>query len=202
MDVIEAMETCGAVRRFKTDPVPAELLERVVRAATRAPSPGNSQGWHFVVVRDRGLKERIGAVVAPRMQALRASLAPPAGAPVSRMVVDAVHLVESLADVPALILVCGAPVYPPQSPMERFVWSALYPATQNLLLAARALGLGTTLTTFHMVAEDELHEILGIPENVRFAALIPIGWPEQPFRPVKRKPLAGVLHWDRWSSGA
>lgn len=202
MDVIEAMETCGASRRLKTDPVPRELLERVVYAATRAPSPGNSQGWHFIVVQDRGVKEQIQAVVAPRMQALRAALPPPERDFERRMVTDAMHLVETLADVPALILVCGAPCYPPQAPMEQFVWSALYPATQNLLLAAHSLGLGTTLTTFQMVADAELHEIVGIPRDVRIGTLIPIGWPERPLRPVKRKPLTDVLHWNKWGGGS
>ena len=198
MDVIEAMETCGAKRRLKSDPVPDELLERVVYAATRAPSPGNSQGWDFLVVRDRGVKEEISALLAPRMKVLRAALPPPRHAAEQRMADDAEHLIRSLADAPALIFVCGAPCYPAQAPMEQFVWSALYPAAQNLILAARALGLGTTLTTFHMFNEDGLRQLLGIPAEVRFGALIPIGWPEQPFRPVRRKPLAQVLHWERW----
>jgi nitroreductase len=74
----------------------------------------------------------------------------------------------------------------------------VYPATQNLLVAARALGLGTTLTTFHMTAEAEVREVLGIPAEVQIGAMIPVGWPAVPFGPVRRKPVSAVIHRDRW----
>ena len=83
--------------------------------------------------------------------------------------------------------------------MEQFVWSALYPAAQNLIVAARALGLGTTFTTFHMLIESELRELLGIPNEVRFGVMIPIGWRRDEFDKVKRKSIAKVIHWDKWS---
>jgi nitroreductase len=199
MDVIEAMETCSAVRELKPDPVAQELLERVIYAATRAPSPGNSQGWDFIVVRDRGLKEKIRDLIATRFESMRAAMPAPTKESQRRMVASALHLVQSLAEVPALIFVCGPVCYPPNAPVEQFVWSALYPAAQNILVAARSLDLGTTFTTFHMFAETEIRELLSIPSEVKFAALIPIGWPERGFTKVKRKPLDKVVHWDKWS---
>jgi nitroreductase len=200
MDVIEIMETCNAVRYLKPDPVPGELLERVIYAATRAPSPGNSQGWDFVVVRDRALKQKIGELIGPGFQSLMATMPAPKTPVERRMRDSAAHLVSSLSDAPAIIFVCGAPSYPPSAPSELLVWSALYPATQNLLVAARSLGLGTTMTTFHMLAENQIRELLGIPSAVKFAAMVPIGWPARPFAKVTRKPIAKVIHWEKWSA--
>jgi nitroreductase len=115
------------------------------------------------------------------------------------MIAGAVHLAETLNEVPAIIFVCGPVAYPPNAPMEQLVWSALYPAAQNLIVAARSLGLGTTFTTFHMLMESELRELLGIPKEIKFGVMIPIGWPQNDFVKVKRKPISKVIHWDKWS---
>jgi nitroreductase len=194
MDVIEAMETCSAARYLKPDPVPQDLIERVIYAATRASSPGNSQEWDFIVVRNPEAKKKIGDLLAPRFKAMRAGVT--TGRVTSRMIDGATHLAETLNEVPAIIFVCGPVAYPPNAPVEQFVWSALYPAAQNLIVAARSLGLGTTFTTFHMFMESEL---LGIPREIKFGVMIPIGWPQNDFVKVKRKPISKVIHWDKWS---
>src|SRR6202035_2619218 len=159
MDVIEAMETCSAARYLKPDPLPLDLIERVIYAATRASSPDNSQEWDFIVVRNPEAKQKIRDLLAPRFKAMRE------GQVTSRMIDGAMHLAETLNEVPAIIFVCGPVAYPPNAPMEQFVWSALYPAAQNLIVAARSLGLGTTFTTFHMFMESELRDLLGIPKE-------------------------------------
>ena len=197
MDVIETMETCSAARYLKPDPVPQELIERVIYAATRASSPGNSQEWDFIVVRNADAKQKIRDLLAPRFNAMRAGAQ--TGRVTSRMIDGATHLAETLNEVPAIIFVCGPVAYPPNAPLEQFVWSALYPAAQNLIVAARSLGLGTTFTTFHMFMENELRELLGIPEGIKFGVMIPIGWPQNDFVKVKRKPVSKVIHWDKWS---
>jgi nitroreductase len=197
MDVIEAMETCSAARYLKPDPVTQELLERVIYAATRASSPGNSQEWDFVVVRDSETKRAIRDMLVPRFKAMGVGVSATGQAP-NRMIAGAMHLAETLGEVPAIIFVCGPVAYPPNAPMEQFVWSALYPAAQNLIVAARSVGLGTTFTTFHMFMEKELRSLLGIPEEIKFGVMIPIGWPQNDFVKVKRKPIAKVIHWDRW----
>src|SRR5215831_10333941 len=108
MDVIEAMETCGAARYLKPDPVPQDLIERVIYAATRASSPGNSQAWDFVVVRDPQTKKKIRDLIAPRFQAMRAAAPAPAGGQVTnKMLAGATHLADTLHEVPAIIFVCG-----------------------------------------------------------------------------------------------
>lgn len=198
MEVLEAMGTARAIRRFTSEPVSDALLERLIWAATRAPSPGNSQGWEFIVVTDNVVKAQLGELIGARMRNVRASMPPAAHASERLMLEGAVHLATHLHEAPAIVFVCGAPVYPPQAPQLSFVWSALYPAAQNLVLAARALGLGTTFTTFHMTAEAEVRSVLGVPDEVQLAAMIPIGWPAVPFGPVRRRPVAEVLHRNHW----
>lgn len=198
MDVIAAMETCRAMRYLKPDPVPPEMIERLIYAATRAPSPGNSQGWDFVVVTAADVKAKIRDLIAAPMRQMRAAMPPPPNAVEARMLTGAVHLADSLATVPVLIFVCGAPCYPPQAPTEQFVWSALYPAAQNILVAARSMGLGSTLTTFHGIGGDALRDLLRVPKDVRIAAMIPLGWPAKAFGPVSRKPVKDVIHYDHW----
>jgi nitroreductase len=201
MDVIEAMETCRAMRYLKRDPVPDELVERVLYAATRASNPGNSQGWAFVVVRDEETKARIhDAVIESLGFELDESAAAQTGADpmAARVARGAFHLLRNLRFAPVIIIVGARCIYPPQNPMKAFLPSSIYPAAQNLIVAARALGLGTTFTTFCMQAEPQIREILGIPEDVHLGSLIPLGWPERRFGPVTRKPLGEVVHYDRW----
>jgi len=199
MDVFEAMETCRAIRYLRPDPVPEELVEKVIYGATRASSPGNSQGWDFVVVTDRDVKQRLSAAIAPVVAMNAAALeSPDVSAGEKRMVRGAMHLANELADVPVVIVCCARKVYPPANPMDLFVWSAVYPAAQNLIVAARALGLGTTFTTFHSVAEDAFREILGIPSEVFIGATVALGYPDRPFGPVKRRPVSDVIHREHW----
>jgi nitroreductase len=199
VDVFEAMETCRAIRFLKPDPVPEELIEKLVWAGTRAPSPGNSQGWDFVVVTDPAKKQAIGdavaAVMAPRVEAMRSA---PGTATEQRMLAGAAHLATSLSAAPVLLFVCGPVIYPPERPQESFTWSAVYPAAQNVILAARALGLGATFTTFHGVAEPIIRTTLGIPDHVKIGVMIPLGWPDQPFGPLTRLPIDRFLHRDGW----
>lgn len=198
MDVFEAMDTARAIRYLKPDPVDRELIEKLIWAATRASSPGNSQGWDFVVVTDPGRKARIGGAIAEAVSGAIRDPGPDAERSVRLMMRGAKALAEGLATAPVLVLVCGRMVYPPGSADERSVWSACYPAAQNLIVAARALGLGATFTTFQRRAEDVVRETLGIPDEVRMAALIPVGWPDRPHGPVNRKPIEEVIHWDDW----
>ena len=197
MEALEALETARAMRYLKPDPVPEELLRKLVWAATRASSPGNSQGWEFVVVRERATKERLGAAVRERMgRGLRAM--PTDDDVARRMLTGAGHLLEHFADVPAWIVICGRKIYPPQAPSEAMVWSTVYPAGQNLIVAARALGLGATFTTFHMAAEKAFRETLGIPPELYLGVSVAVGYPARKHGPVKRKPVEEVTHWERW----
>lgn len=194
--LFEAMRTQRAIRYFKPDPVPRDVLERLLEAATKAPSGTNRQMWHFVIVQDAELRgkladvyRRAGRNALPRLQWLQDAN--------PRILRSATHLIERLDDAPALLLACiehdGA--------TNLTTGSSIYPAVQNILLAARGLGLGSVLTTFHKQYEDEVREMLGIPDNVETAALLPIGYPADGagYGPTRRKPLDEVAHWDEWN---
>jgi nitroreductase len=197
MDVFEAMSTCRAMRYLQPDPVGDDLIEQVVTAATWAPSPGNSQGRDFVVVTDADKKQVIGQAIERVMADRVAAMDRPDRT--HRLMLDGTgHLVGTLTSCPVLIFVCGKAVYPSGSPRESFVWSSIYPAAQNLIVAARALGLGTVFTTFQGAAEPVVRDTLGIPDDVHIGCMIPMGWPDRRFGPVKRLPYEQVVHRDGW----
>jgi nitroreductase len=199
MDVFEAMETCRAMRRLKPDPVPRDLLEKLVHYATMAPSAGNSQQWRFLVVTDAEDKAFFGSVVRNSME----SRLPPESTENTRAARAGRafrHLVLHFDQVPAIIFPCVENAYPPGDPNPLFMWSTIYPATQNLLLAARALGLGTAMTTFHILDEAAVKKHFDIPDSTHIGATIPVGYPEGRFGPVRRRPVSDVIHWDRWSA--
>lgn len=198
MDTLEAMETCLAMRYFKQDQVPRADLEKLIYAATRASNPGNSQGWEFIIVTDRALKEAIApsiaAGMAPAFKQKPNNLDPVQ----ERMYAGAKHLVEQFAAVPAWIVGAARKIYPPHDPQDHFMYSTIYPAAQNLVVAARSMGLGTAFTTFHLVAEPVLRELLKVPDDVHLCVCIAVGYPERKFSKVKRRPVESVTHWNGW----
>jgi nitroreductase len=195
--VIEAMETCRAMRYYKPDPVPDDLIETVLYAATRASSANNTQPWEFVVVRDAGQRARIAGAWERTRQAMGSMSLP--DDPVSARTVRGVrNLLGTLAQVPVIVFVCVRNTYPAQKPDEAFMWSAAFAASQNLIVAARSFGLGALFSTLHRMGEAEIRETLGLPDDVHLATTIPLGWPERPFGALTRKPLAEVVHRDRW----
>jgi nitroreductase len=224
--IMDVLRTMRAMRRLKPNPVPRELLEQLVEAATWAPSGGNQQRYSYVVVTDRAQMARLGVLwrdvqskyltVAERLDA--EAFADPAAAPL----LDAIrYQAEHFDETPAVIAACYARAPAPHDPRlfadliravgPRFLRrlassraatvvgaSSSYPGAQNLLLAARALGLAANITAWHFMAENEFKQVLGVPKHVTIYALIPVGWPEGRFGPVRRRPVADVLHWDRW----
>ena len=197
MDVFEAMSTCRAIRHFKPDPVPVELIDKILWAATRAPSPGNTQGWDFVVVDDAAKKTRIAGAIRLVMTDRVAAMDRPNKS--TRLMLDGTaKMISTLEFAPVLIFVAGPVIFPAGAPREQYTWSALYPAAQNILLAARALGLGTTFTTLHGVAEPTIRDVLNVPTHIKLAAMIPVGWPDANFGPVTRRPVTDVVHRNGW----
>lgn len=193
--LFEAIHTQRAIRYFKPDPVPRELLDKILEAASKAPSGTNRQMWHFVIVQDAELRRKLadfyrraGRTALPNLQWL-ADVNP-------RILRSATHLVEHMDDAPVLLLAC----IEHGGSTNLTTGSSIYPAVQNMLLAARGLGLASALTTFHKQYEDEVKALLGIPDNVETAALLPIGYPAEGARygPTRRKPLDEVTHWDGW----
>ena len=215
----EAMYSARAMRWLKPDPVAPELIKRILEAAIQAPNAGNRQSWLFMVVRDVEQRRRIGAIyhrvslwVLQRYQH-QTRPAYQSQAEYDRMMSGGVHLYEHMGDAPVLLIPClriNLVELPAEIPAdvrsamrEAFPWTAgasIYPAAQNIVLACRALGLGTVLTTNHTIAENEIKEVLGLPSEVRTFALMPIGYPERSFGPVKRRPLSEVAMIDRYGS--
>ena len=196
MDFFEVANTQRAMRRLKTDDVPDDLIWRIIDTAIKAPSGGNVQPWNFVVVKDAEAKRKIGAwyleaweqSYGPRRAAMRED------PQMSRTYNSADHLARNIASVPVLIFATKR-----KDPIRGVVSGAsIYPAVQNLMLAARALGLGTTLTTLHMLHEADVKALLGIPDDHETAAMIPVGWPKGKFGTAARLPVEKVTYWERW----
>ena len=230
--ILEVMATMRAMRRLKPEPVPDELLEKLVQAATWAPSGGNLQAYSFVVVTDRGQMARLAELWRACCDFYLASFATVVPEHMDEGRYE--RLREALrfqrdhfAETPAVIVACydmGPWSRRLRGEWQRFVAAAgglgarrvagllangmafrdrsaaasVYPGVQNLLLAARAHGLAATLTTWHLALEGEFKQVLGIPRRVKTFALIPVGWPRGRFGPVARRPVAEVIHRDRW----
>ena len=197
----EAIFTQRAMRRLRPDPISDEDLRYLVEAATQAPNAENAQSWAFVVITEPEKRRRIGEIYRElgrrlvRDAGLRNGRLDPAGERIYR---NAMVLVEHLAEAPALILVCSRSRPPTEPAAVSAYWGSIYPAVQNLMLAARARGLGTTLTTLHKAREGDVKAALGIPEDVETVALIPVGRPRGPWGRPRRAPAAQVTHWNDW----
>ena len=201
MDFFEVVSTQRAIRRLKPDPIPDDVIRRLLETAICAPSGGNRQGWSFVVVKDAEQRARIGAVYRECFDEILklpyyrdASAAPPDSA-AAKVVASSRHLAERIGEAPVLIVACMdvAGVSPGIT-----TGASIYPAVQNILLAARALGIGSTLTTIHRFRDAELKALLGIPPAIETAALIPLGYPLGKFGHAPRKPVDTVTYYDRW----
>ncbi|MDP1966527.1 MAG: nitroreductase family protein [Reyranella sp.] len=200
-DVFEIIETTRAMRRLKPDPVPDELIARILRAGSCAPNGGNTQKWRFLVIKDRKIKDAVSVwykkafdeIIGPRYRTSE----PPPGVTKERYLrqhAAVEYLTDHYAEAPVWIVACLEDGPTP----NRMAGSSIYPAVQNMVLAARALGLGTTLTTRHMLFEKEADKALGLPEGVHSYAILPIGWPMGKFGPVGRGPLKEIVYQDRW----
>ena len=183
------------VRFYKPDPVSGEDVDRILRAAVRAPSASNKQDWVFVVVRDPGVKRRLGELYREGQQRSRGA---GSSAPATRP--QPGHFAQDMEHVPVIVMVCIANGGTRALGMAQA--ASIYPAAQNLMLAAAALGLGTRLTTIWHSAEAEIKELLGIPDDYSPAALIPLGYPAEPdhLGGSLRSSIADVTFNDRWGN--
>lgn len=200
-DVFEIMSTTRSMRRLKPDPVPDELIRKILEAGSCAANGGNTQRWRFLVIKDPSIKRAVQVwykkafdeVIGPRY----ASSAPPPGVTAERYQrqhAAVEYLTEHFHEAPVWIVACIADNAPP----TRASGASIYPAVQNMLLAIRALGLGSTLTTRHLLYEKEAEAAMGLPEGVHSYAILPIGYPMGKFGPVGRGALADIVFQDRW----
>ena len=201
MDVLEAIATTRSMRRLKSDPIPDDVLQAILEAAVRAPSGSNQQTWSFIVIRDPAIKKQIQELYHEAAQVYFANSAasiqaagPNEQQTAGRVRSSAAHLAEHMHEAPVLVMACIRG-------KESFtLGSSIYPAVQNLMLAARAFGVGSTLTTIHRGRDAEVKKLLQIPDDVHTAALIPLGYPRGRWAEAKRKPLEEVVFADRFGA--
>jgi len=191
-----------------TRDVPIELVRECLEVALQAPSGSNRQSWQWLVVTDPDQRAKLGRIYAEEVQRYLASSGSaaklfaddPDRAPVQARIGDSVAwLGEHMADVPVLVVPCLQTGRPLPAGNQAGLWGSLLPAAWSYCLAARERGLGTAWTTLHLAREAEVAEILGLPDGVHQAALIPTAfYTGETFRPAAREPLDSVLHLDRW----
>jgi nitroreductase len=198
-----------AMRRLKPNPVPRELLERVLEAGVQAPSGQNTQPWSFLVLQGTEEKawfaERYREAIETRSGG-RINPAPADDSRLARQMRAMRYQIDHMHEFPVLLVICGKRDWPFRVPPEERVglappnYGAVYPCVQNILLACRAVGLGAALTTMHQMFESDMCERFGIPESYGIVVTMPIGYPIGHFGPVRRKPATGVTYYDAWGS--
>ena len=197
--LFDTMYHCRAMRRIDSKPVPEDMLVKLIDAANQAPSGSNSQKARWVVVRDPDQKQKLADLNRQHAEPyIRPSLENPASEQQRRMLGAVVWQMEHMHEIPALIVACfdypekvdGLGVYRQAG--------SVWPGIQNLLLAARALGLGAAPTTLALRDQDAVREVLNLPETFAALCLIPVGYPLGKFGPVTRRPVEEIMRFDRW----
>jgi nitroreductase len=205
VSLYEGLVSTRAIRRYSDEPVPDDALRDILFAATRAPSGSNRQPFRFIVLTDGPVgaeaKRLIGAGARRFWAAKREAdgydkgSGADASSPKARMARTMQHYVDSYESVPVLIIACYVPYRQHRAATDA---ASLYPACQNLLLAARALGYGGVMTGWQHAAEAELRALLQIPEDVELMATITLGRPQGHHGPVRRRPLPELVFGERW----
>ena len=185
----DAIYSLRAIRRLKQDSIADEDLGTILDAARQAPNGGNQQQWHFIVIRDAGIRRKFGALYREAWWAKRndGGFFKPEDLPDHYK--SAMGLAETIGSAPVIVLVCAT---------QHGFRESVIPATQNLLLAARGLGIGGTITTLHPSISDRVNELLAIPDGAEVVYCVPLGYPRGRFGSVTRKPLNEVVSVDAW----
>lgn len=201
----EAMLTQRAIRRLRSDPVDDEILLKIIEMALHAPSAFNRQGWEFIVVRDALIKAQFGAWYGEAWKLFYERIGRRAAARDARVAKNfetVVWQIENFSNLPVLIVPCLR-VIPNHLIPEDFRrvaesshFGSIYPAVQNLLLAARALGLGACLVTAPLWKGDDARNLLRLPPHVEPCCVIPVGWPLGRYGTSARRPVETVTHLD------
>ncbi|MCW2552132.1 MAG: nitroreductase [Mycobacterium sp.] len=211
MSLGEAMLTQRAIRRLLMAPVDDAVVLKCIELALRAPTGANGQNWEFIVVKDRRVKEKLArryrqawkvyyATVLRRLVKQDESMAKTARA--------VQWQVDHFADIPVLVVAClrlplregGVPFgLMPHASLSGY-WGSIYPSVQNLLLAARAMGLGASLITLPLWSKSSARRILGLPHSVTPCAVVPLGWPLGRYGPTTRRPAVEVTHLDTFGN--
>ncbi len=213
MDLYDAMSTLRAVRKLRPDPIPDDVLDRVLQAACWAPTGGNAQPWRVVVATSAEQKQALQEIYAPEWKRYSAGfmkmierLPEDQVAKWQRVAVAGDHLAAHLHEAPAILVFCANPAMMAitDAHLDRVSMvggGSVYPAVQNAMLACVEEGLGCTLTTLHCAREDDVKAVLGVPEDWATVAMVPIGYPVgRGHGPITRQPPAAMAFRDRFGT--
>ncbi len=207
-ELLDALATARSIHRYRSDPIPEEDLGRILHAATRAPSGSNAQPFRFLVLRDAEETQRARALLGDSFRSnwsrkssdenwRKGSGADP-DSPKARTARVMQRFVDGFERIPVIVLACFQRHHPP----GLYDGASIYPACQNLFLAARALGYGACFSVWHLGVEKQLKQLLGIPEPVSIALTITLGRPEGRHGPLRRRPVADLVYEGRWEQPA
>lgn len=202
MGLFDVIYHSRAMRRLKPDPIPEDMLLKLIDAANQAPTASNRQPTRWIVVRDAAQKAKIADLNRKAIEGVRVATGAPAPAPdPSARMSAGEYQAANLQTYPAIVFACIDIGYERD---DNFLagsraGGSVWPGVQNLLLTARALGLGATPTTRVLREREGVREALNLPETVEAICMIPVGFPMGRFGPVSRAPIAEIMRWDRWS---
>jgi len=213
VDLYDGLMTTRAIRRYTDEPVTDEEIERILAAAVQAPSGGNIQPYQFLVVTAPDKRRAIGAIYKrayDRYEPAVQKLVPPFKDDAARQAHErswaaSRHLADTIGSVSAMVLVLmpriSMSVVDEDGPMDvGSTYASVYPAVQNLVLAARSLGIGTVLTTVYRIHEDEVRAVCEIPDRYEIAALLPLGRPAGNFGVAPRRPARSLTSWNTFGN--
>lgn len=218
IDLFEALNTSRSLRRLKPDPIPDDIVRKVIEAGTKAPSGSNQQNWRFLAVTDSKKRAALAELYRKGAELIGLRNYGEEGQPgggggdrSQRLIANSVqYLIDHIQDPPLLLLLCAVPLPAPEPPsdyepppkvvqwIQRTEPAGILLAVQNIMLACRAFGLGTCPTTLHLLHEDEVKNLLGIPADAKTFVMLPIGYPTDKIGPVGRKPVEDVTFRDGW----
>ncbi len=203
--LVETMSTLRAVREFTDRPISHALMRQLMELATKASNDRNLQDWRFIVVRDPDMRKKMGQVYLDGLLNYHKSIGREASnaaqvlalADLPQMQRDSLNMARQMVEgkvPPVYVAAC----YHQTSGLDPGM--SLYPAIQNLTLAAWSFGIGSVLTTSTRRNEKAIRQVLGLPADVVFVALIPMGYPARRYGPPRRKPVEEVTFGDRWGT--
>lgn len=213
MPLAEAMMTQRAIRRVYSDPVDDAVVLRCIELALRAPTGNDGQNWEFIVVKDRRVKAELArryrqAWQIQRGVVLRRAIA--SDASIAKIARAMQWQIDHFTQIPVLVVAClrlgvrdgRLPVVRMPHVAESAYWGSIYPSVQNLLLAARAVGLGASLITLPLWSQRAARRALGLPHAVTPCCVVPLGWPRGRYGPTTRKPVEQVVHLNGYGNRA